>query len=184
MDNANINGLDDVLRKLNAAKNYIKNDAPTVMGVLAVNHFKGNFQNERFDNGEKWKDRRIPPRLQRNILTGQGTDHLVDSIKFEVNGNTITISTDRKYAQIHNEGGTIDVIPEMRKFFWAMYFKERDEAGLQKGDPDNENMEKWKMCAKAKKITIPKREFIGNSPVLNQKITDKITRDLTKILNA
>ena len=64
----------------------------------------------------------------------------------------------------------------MRKYFWAQYFmaKESGASDLQ---------EQYMHMALAKKITIPKRPFIEDSPRLVENITDKIVRDLTKILN-
>lgn len=77
------------------------------------------------------------------------------------------------YAAIHNNGGTITVTvtDKMRKFFWAMYKKTENE--------------KWKWMALTKKeqltITIPKRQFIGDSQTLNNNIQQWMSKH---ILNA
>jgi hypothetical protein len=56
-DNQNIHGADALLAKLKAAKQYIKDDVPVIIGTKAVNHFKRNFQDEGFD-GQKWESRK------------------------------------------------------------------------------------------------------------------------------
>jgi len=175
LDNQNIHGADVLIRKLNAAKAYLQNDAPEVIGTEAVKHFKKNFVDEGFD-GVKWASRKTKVKLQRKVLTGQGNgDHLGDSIDYRVEGRTIIIYTDKVYAQIHNEGGTITVTPKMKGYFWAMS-KQAKEAG------DTEMAEQYKAMALSKEITIIQRKFMGESPLLTNKIIDKIKRDLTRIL--
>jgi phage gpG-like protein len=175
LNNQNIQGADELVRKLKEAEEYIQNDVPQVIGTEAVKHFKGAFATEGLD-GNKWADRKTKVRLQKKILTGQGSgDHLGDSIDFKVAGQTITIFTDKPYAQIHNEGGEITVTSQMRRFFWAKS-KEAKEAG------DLDAAEQFKYMALSSTIKIPKREFMGNSEQLNNNIIAKITRDLDTIL--
>lgn len=54
-----------------------------------------------------------------------------------------------RYAPIHEDGGTIQITPKMRKFFWAMFAKTGDEG--------------WKWMALTKKtvITIPARPYMA-----------------------
>jgi phage gpG-like protein len=175
-NNNNVHGVDELLKKLEAAKLYLKEDVQEVIGTEAVNHFKENFVKQGFDN-DKWAARKTKVKLQKNILTGQGSgDHLSDSIDYRIEGNTIIIYTDKPYGKIHNEGGQITVTPKMKRFFWAKSIEAK-----QGGDLDLAEQYKW--MALSKTINIVKREFMGESPVLNNKIIDKITRDLKKILN-
>lgn len=176
LDNKNVHGADELLRKLKAAKHYLKNDVQQVVGVEAVKHFKSNFVNEGFD-GNKWAARKTKVKLQKKILTGQGSgDHLSDSIDYKVSGNTTTIYTDKLYGEIHNEGGKITVTPKMKKFFWAKSIEAK-----QSGDTDLQEQYKW--MALSKTINIVKREFMGESNELSEKIVNKITRDLTRLLS-
>lgn len=147
LDNQNVHGADELLRKLNEAKEYLANDVPEIIGIEAVKHFKNNFVEEGFD-GNKWASRKKKTKLEKKILTGQGGgDHLSDSIDYKTEGNTITIQTDKVYAAIHNEG--------LDGKAWGKHpFK------------------------------MPKREFIGPSEKLNEKLVTEITRDLNKILNS
>lgn len=176
LDNENVHGADDMMRKLQEAKEYLSRDVTTVIGVEAVKHFKNNFMEEGFD-GDKWAARQTKNRLSKLILTGQGSgDHLGDSIDYKEQGDTVTIYSDKLYAQIHNEGGEIAVTPKMKKFFW---FKSQEAKDA--GDADAAEQYKW--MALSQTITIKQRKFMGSSEVLNEKIVDKITRDLTQILN-
>lgn len=176
LDNKNIHGLDETLRRLEAAKKYIADDVNQVIGIEAVKHFKNNFMEEGFD-GNKWAARKTKVKLQKRTLTGQGSgDHLGDSIDYKVDGKTTIIYSDKLYAQIHNEGGEITVTPKMKAFFWAKS-KEAKDAG------DTELQEQFKWMALSKVITIKQRLFMGPSNLLNEKIISKITRDLTRILN-
>ena len=175
LNNENIHGADELLKKLNQAKAYLNNDVNEVIGVEAVNHFKKNFADEGFD-GNKWAARKTKVKLQKKVLTGQGGgDHLGDSIDYRVDGKTTIIYTDKVYGQIHNEGGEITVTPKMKKFFWAKSI-EAKEIG------DTEAQEQYKWMALSKTIKIVKPEFMGQSAQLNEKIISKITRDLTRIL--
>lgn len=178
MDNDQIKGLDAMVRKLNAVDDYIDNDLPLIIGTEAVNHFKESFVNEGFtDTGlQKWSSRKTKRSGGTNsqpVLSNTG--ELADSIEFRVEGKNIIITTDKKHAQIHNEGGTIKVTDGMRKYFWAMHYAAQ-EAG------DEDLMNQWKYLALSKEIKIPKRQFIGESEVLNQRIAVRIERDLTNIL--
>jgi phage gpG-like protein len=172
----NIKGLDEVKRKLKAAQDYIKNDIPLVVGVEAVNHFKENFDQEGFVDKSltKWMPRKDKTN-SRKILSD--TRELQDSLEYRVEGNTVIISSDKVYAQIHNEGGVIPVSAQMRKFFWAKHY-EAKQAG------NEELAESWKFQALSKQIVIPKRQFIGESEVLGEKIAAKIKKDLSTILNS
>ena len=131
------------------AERYISEEAPTVMGKIAVDHFKEGFQNEGFtDSGfEPWQEvkRRMDPlvtgaKATRAILTGD-TGDLGESINYGNPGQgEVTIYSDKAYAEAHNKG--------------------TNNAGR------NRN------------VFIPKRQFIGDSVQLNQKITDELRRKI------
>lgn len=177
MDNQYVHGADELQRKLNEAKDYLQNDVKDVIGIEAVKHFKRNFEEEGFvdKSVSKWASRKTKRSGGTNgqkVLNKSG--ELSESIDYRVDGEGVVISTDKPYAEIHNEGGEITVTPQMRKYFWAMH-KEAKDGG------DDDMADQYKGMALAKKIVIPKRQFIGESEVLNNNIIDKIVRDLTKI---
>jgi len=156
----------DITKRLERLEKYLSKDAPRIIGVEAVNHFKESFENEGFtDRGlKKWKDvkRRdsnsgwhgfqygrknnfSQAATKRPILSGQ-TQELKESIKFKIRGLKVTVSSSKKYSQIHNEGGNM------------------------------------KVFGKAK-TKMPKRQFIGHSKKLEAAIHRRLRKDITKILS-
>lgn len=179
MDNENIKGLDDVMRRLAEAQEYIKQDVPVLIGVLGETHFKQSFHNEGFtDKGlQKWaprKTKRTGSTNSQKVLTQ--SKKLENSVVHRVEGNTVIFSSDMPYAQVHNEGGNITVTPKMKAYFWAMHLQAKDAGNLEMAD-------QWKGLALAKKIVMPQRQFMGESKALDDKIATEVTNGLTRILN-
>lgn len=133
----------------------------------AISHFKGSFFKQGFTDTSfvAWPKR--ADSLGHKLLRLSNT--LMDSVK------ATTVTKDRveitagegvPYAAIHNNGGTIKVkvTQKMRKYFWYMY--KQTGAGM------------WKGLALTKKemlsITIPQRQYIGESETLNKNIDVKI----------
>lgn len=166
-----------MIRKLQEAKRYLQTDVFDVVGVEAVNHFKRNFQEEGFvdSSTKKWvsrKSKRAGSTNSQKVMSK--SQELADSITYEKKIPEVIISTDKPYAEIHNEGGVIIVTDKMRKFFWAKH-KEYKDAG------ETELADQYKAFALAKKIVIPQRQYIGPSQTLNNNIVAKIKRDLERI---
>lgn len=85
--------------------------------VDLTDHFDSNFSRGAFF-GKKWKSRRdgIPTHLNN-------TGTLRRSIRASISRNAITFSSSTPYSAIHNEGGTITVTTQMKRYFWARYRK-------------------------------------------------------------
>jgi phage gpG-like protein len=166
---------------------------PGQVGALVLENIDDNFRSQSFD-GEKWPDRAAPPARGRTtkaggrdkrfkqdagdgraILTMSG--RLRRSFRMEASGLVITIHTDVPYAEVHNEGGTVNqtvsITPKMRKFFWAMFSETKDE--------------KWKFMALTKNATLerhfvmPKRQFVGENPTLDRNINYLLESELSSI---
>ena len=175
---------DEFIRKLKKLKteidNFVANTAPTIVGKNAVDYFKENFRKGAFD-GKKWK---APLRLDENgqfasqkygpLLSA--TDELMNSITYQALPGKVIISTDKVYARIHNEGGTITVpvTEKMRKFAWAKHYETKQKES------------KWKWMAltqkESLKINMPRRQFIGVTPELTDILEKKLSDYLTKII--
>lgn len=176
MDNENIKGADAMVRKLMEAQRYIQQDVPEIIGIEATKHFKKNFYDEGFD-GKKWKSRkskRMGSTNSQKILSMTG--ELAESITYRIDGNTVIIYSDKKYAKLHNEGGKITVTEKMKKFFWFKS-KQAKDAG------DDEVASMFKAMALSKEINIEQRKFMGESKELITVITNKINKDLKRILS-
>jgi phage gpG-like protein len=86
-----------------------------------------------------------------------------------VGNNAIKWESSLPYANIHNSGGTITVTAKMKGFFWYRF---RMATG---GDNRNLNPEAtfWKAMAlkpAGSVINIPKRQFIGDHPTVDQSV--------------
>jgi len=119
-------------RKMEELNRFVKEKVPDVIGVEAVNHYKKSFSDEGFTDKtlEKWKDvkRRDPgspwygfvrqekgrkkqfsqARATAKILTG-GTNDLSNAITYKKHPGLVVISNDKKYAAVHNYGGTAKI---------------------------------------------------------------------------
>ena len=97
------------------------------------------------------------------------TGALRSSLQSEVVGKAIRWESSLAYADIQNSGGTITVTQKMKGFFWYRF---RMATG---GNDKNLNAEAlfWKAMALkpvGSVIIIPKRQFIGDHPMVHQSI--------------
>lgn len=160
--------------------------------VEALDEFGRNFEREAFFN-DKWARRKYNDDESRGLLIKTG--NLRRSITGRITDrDSVVIETTQPYAKIHNEGGTITVTRKMKKYFWWKYItitgSKRMKAGIpityserfsRKKDGTlrntkrnrelTEEAEFYRAMALKKagsKITIPKRQFIGNHPDLEK----------------
>lgn len=174
---------DDILKEVN-------DRLPRKVGVVAVNHFKQNFRDGGWlDNGlHTWKRTRRQdgnsPDSKYGPLTSR-RDHLMRSVQAEPGRGVVTITNPVEYAAIHNEGGTVEtsptVTPRMRRMAWRKCYALAGVKG--KGSLPKElpvEAAKWRALALTRKeklhirANIPKRQFIGDSRELREKINRMI----------
>lgn len=196
----------DIQRFVQGVEQLISRRLPIYAGKTATQHFKDNFTKGGFVNGglQPW------PPSKRLSSGGQGADskygtllssrkHLYSSINYTPSTAKVTIFNDVVYAQIHNEGGTIGITPKMRGYAWHRYYeltgKGKSGSNSPKTRKEGKNAEPvvesaeakmWKGLALTKKqfVTIPKRQFMGQSAELDDKIAAYIEREVLKILNS
>ena len=156
-------------------------DMPRIVGNMAVSHFKSNFRQGGFVNGglHPWKPakRRLSGgkgagNNYKTLLSGR--NHLYSSINYIPGDARVTVYNDVEYAAIHNEGGTINMPPRKQ----VIHFNEKGK------------FSKLALASYAQKvnrkpyiISMPKRQFIGDSKELTEKIQNKIEEKLDKIWN-
>jgi phage gpG-like protein len=168
----------------------IKEKVSQIIGTEAPKFFKQSFVKEGWtgDGFQKWPAR-ISPLGGKRILYRQG--RLRDSIyTSEQNKKRVVVLADSDYAEIHNEGGTVTVTKQMKKFWWAKYYEfggkikpGKTKADRQRNETINAKAQYCKNMALMKagsKIRIPKRQFIGESAALNKLIQGKITDMILK----
>lgn len=169
--------------------NMVMRTMPIKVGAIAKAHFQDNFRKGGFINNglHPWKPSKrlgAKGKAARNkyktLLSSR--NHLFSSIRYEPGAGQVKIINDVPYARIHNEGGSIGIPARTA----TLAFR-RIKSGKNKGRTRfSQNNEKAHFAQKASigahTIKIPKRQFIGESKELNDKIEAKMTEELTKIL--
>lgn len=178
---------------------------PRKVGLIAVQHFRQNFRDSGFHDGglRPWK------KSQRELRGGMGAsaryktltsarNHLMSSTQAHIGRGEVSIENPVPYAVIHNEGGTIvsnpTITPKMRKYAWAMVYKlsgrKRGRKGNRAGGSKEaipEEAKKWMALALTKKTKlkirakIPKRQFIGESRELVEKVNKEVNDSIQRI---
>lgn len=132
-----------------------------------VNFYIDSFNNQGFTDYSftPWEKS-----LKNNGATLVLTGNLRNSIRAtNVTRNGFTIESNTPYSRIHNEGGTIPITDKMKKFFLSQ--------GISKKNSNKrESNMFFKLAHSNGSITIPKRQFMGESNTLNNQITDYIIR--------
>lgn len=172
---------------------------PVIAGQMAVSHFKSNFRQGGFVNNglHSWKKSKREGKGKgagsgyKTLLSGR--NHLYSSTNYIPGDGRVTIQNNVEYASIHNEGGTIQshptVTPKMKKFAWAKYYEALNGQKPDKNTVIPEDVARWRRLALTKKskldikIVMPKRQFIGESQELNEKIQSKLEDKISKILD-
>ena len=164
----------DFTAKLHRLKNLYRK-FPEGAGIEAE-----NFSNERFVR-KNWVDKTVTPwkkpepvpdwvprkwRKKRGSL-------MVDSVQLKnsvrvikTTRNSVTIGTDKPYAQIHNEGGVV-----------KQNITIKAHSRKRKGRTEN-----VKAHQRKREFKIPQRKFIGESAVLMRRIERFVQREITAIL--
>lgn len=151
---------------------------PFLIGNKAVKMYKQNFQEEGFF-GNKWQDvrRRINSRPgadgKRKILTGR-TGQLGRSIQFRVEGLKVVIFSDVPYAKMHNDGG--EFTQKIGAYERTLHYKAKGSGKNRKPA----RVVKQKVKAHTRKIRMPRRRFIGDSPEIRKMIEQTIATALQK----
>lgn len=160
-------------------------------GTMAVTFFKENFRRQGFldKSLQKWPDRITGTPGTNPLLIKRGfLRRAVMKKKSTATQVTVGVDPSIKYAEIQNNGGQIPITNKMRRFFWAMYYK--NGGGQEKGKSVkattlNEAAAFWKNLALTKKthLDFKPRPFIGDSFTLEQQIVDMFDREIFKILS-
>ena len=156
--------------------------------------FDRNFERQAFFS-EAWQRRKSPTRSGGSILIDSG--NLRRSIRSRTTEDSITFYTDLPYAAIHNDGGEIVVTKRMKGYFWHKYMTlagvlqwARRKDGTMRRDKQTRQQsteaEFWKFMALKKEgstIKIPRRQFLGTSPEVEQAVREIIEENITEYFN-
>jgi len=189
-ENKNADEFDDLVK----GYKYIKLRMIQQAAGIALAFFKASFTNQGFTDSRlvKW-DHRIPGTPNdkgRAIEVSRGIlKRGVRIKKATIDGAIVGMDEGIPYAEIQNFGGKIPITPQMRRYFWAMYFKNGAGKVVSKsGKVTNASARANNAAAfyfnmaitKEPFITIPQRQFIGDSITLERDIIDYITTELNK----
>ena len=181
---------------------------PRKVGIIAVQHFKQNFRDSGFLDGglRPWKKSQRELRggmgasARYKTLTS-ARNHLMSSTQAHIGRGEVSIENPVPYAVIHNEGGTIvsnpTITPKMRRYAWAMVYKlsgrkrgSTGKRGKRAGGSREaipEEAKKWMALALTKKTKLkirakmPKRQFIGESRELIEKVNKEVNDSIQRI---
>jgi phage gpG-like protein len=194
---------DELKKKSAEVENLMKRTLPVIVGRMAKDHYQDNFRKSGFKNHglQRWS---ATKRQNSDITGAEGQygpllsrrNHLFASIKYVPSDFRVVVSNDLPYAPIHNWGGEVNttVTPKMRRFAWAMYYKnnpktdgkKKPKKGKSAPQIETTSAQFWKKMALTKKkklkVNIPQRQFIGESHELNEQINKRIENELTKII--
>jgi phage gpG-like protein len=165
-------------------KQLFEKDAIRIIGIEGKKHFQDSFTNEGFTDEklEKWKPlsrATIARKTKKDggiakILHQEG--HLEQAIDWSADYGQrgVVFKNDRPYAQVHNEGGTVTQGARSE-----LFTRNRDEKTKKFTSGTNAGRG---FSFKERSFSMPKRQFMGPSRVLEKKIVEKITARLEKIL--
>lgn len=166
----------DFLKKLNRlSKLYQK--FPEMAAIEAVNFSKERFVRKNWvdKTATRWKARSDSPEWHtaaQKKASSRGSlmiksGRLKRSIrKIKVTRNSVTIGTDVPYAEAHNEGAVINQMINIKSH-------SRKRQG---------RSETVKAHRRKRKITLPQRQFIGESALLMRRVERLVQREINEIL--
>lgn len=142
---------------------------PQLVGNEAVNFFKDNFKKQGWqgETFEKWPARKknekgpIRPILIKNRTLEQSIQRKLTTPNEVIVGTAGQIP----YARIHNEGGQIHQAARSETFVRNRYKKKPMKGKFRKGTKPGRGF-----TFGERTINMPKRQFIGDSPVLRERL--------------
>lgn len=167
---------------------FLKNTL-TDIEVKLTEEFDKNFERKAFFD-EKWKTNKIHDH-RGSLMMRSGK--LRRSIRSRLTPTGIQFSSSLPYAEIHNQGGDIQVTAKMKRYFWAMYYKstgaiKTTKSGRVRTSQRNvrlsQEAQKWRALALMKvgqKMKIEQRQFIGQHPKVDAIIKAIIQHNLKEL---
>lgn len=158
--------------------------------IELMDEFDRNFQRKAFFD-KKWPSNKL---INRKGSMMARSNNLRRGFKAKIEGEKIAFSNSLPYASIQNEGGKIKVTGQMKKFFWAMYYRangqvKRNKSGTVRLGMKNRELsieaQQWKYLALmpiGNIIKIPSRRVIGEHPKI-KKVIEKIVSENINELN-
>lgn len=166
----------------------VKQQLPAVLGTIAVNYFTDSFRRQgwRDFNIVPWAKRKASAKNNRGRAILVRSARLRNSIRLQqATWARTTVATSVPYATAHNEGytGTVQVRGHKRH----IYTKHKEAYTTRKGTTRNRTARKaageYDVKAHSRKMSLPQRQFMGDSEVMNRKFDVAVTRAVDKIFD-
>lgn len=174
--------INDFLRKVDAiTKAYDR--FPNEVAAIAVRFSKERFRQQDWldESSHPWKKRKIYRKGKKRSQTLLvNTGRLKRSIrKISANSKQIVIGTDVPYAEIHNNGGTINASVTVKQHIIKAH-QRKASSRVRAGRAETvkaHDVKQHSVQSHIRKMNlhIPARPFIGNSAALEQQIVDHLT---------
>lgn len=182
-DNSRVEFRGDFLNRLNQVnKATFLNRAMSKVAILAVNFSKERFVQKNWlsNRREPWQARKRPARGSILVKSGR----LKRSIRKLAQGNYyVYIGTDVPYAPVHNDGGNINKTVTVRAHTRKKEARRtRNPQGRyeRRGAATNHQV---KSHRRRMNVTMPKRQFLGDSAILNRRIERFLSAELNTEIN-
>jgi phage gpG-like protein len=179
-------GIKNLNSRLEALPRDLATKLPKKLGQAAETHFRNSFKNQGFTDRAlvKWPARAKPPRTKsgkvkpHTILRNHGllfnsvrlVRHTWNDIQVVAGGPHVP------YADIHNEGGTINKSASVRAF------DRRAHMRTIRGKRVNVGPSSVKPYTRHMNTTIPRRQFMGDSYVLRMELRGIILKSIIEPL--
>ena len=182
--------ISDFTRKLDSVLNTYKK-LPTEIATIAVNFSKERFRDQAWldTSKTKWKPRKTQRgrsgRRSQTLLVDTG--RLKRSIrKIKATPDQVIIGTDVPYAEIHNEGGTINKTVSVKSHIIKSH-RRKAHTRTRKGRSEKvkaQTVKAYTVKAHSRKMNlkIPSRRFMGKSYTLTRRIELHITARFMRAL--
>lgn len=154
---------------------------PVIVGNEVVNFAKDRFRfgNWRGNSIVPWKKRASKAKRNKGRALLIQSGRLKRSIRVtQRNSTMVAIGTNVPYAKIHNEGGIIKQPARSETFKRNRYVKAGMKGKFKKGKTAGQGF-----SFKERRINMPQRQFLGNSPWLTKLLDVKITKAIMKGLS-
>lgn len=156
---------------------------PIKGGAIAKAHFQENFIKGGFVNNglQPWKKSKREREGKKSALSKYKTllssrNHLYSSIAYIPSPGMVKIINPVEYAAVHNEGATFVVKPRQQ----VIHFNAKGRFSK-----DNKRAKyAQKVSVGAHSVTIPKRQFIGESRELTDKMVKLTEDEIRKIVTS
>lgn len=155
---------------------------PKKAATIAVNFSKDRFRQQNWigNRTEPWKKRKFDDKNSRRraILVKSGKlkrdvqKIYVSNDKAIIGTSTITID----YAKLHNEGGMVNAVANVPSH------KRKTHSRVREGRKEKVKGTVVKQHQRRVKFRMPKRQFLGASPVMDKQIERMITAELLKAI--